>query len=469
MLAEGDRMTVVERWVGREARLLREAMRLTVRDFAEDLGVNPRTVSRWEASGDRAPGPELQRALDTVLARADPGQRERFLHTAGRARPGADTGTGPEPASDLSQPVASRPPGSGVSRDEDSIGRRAFVTALGATGTAAATGPDVTWELIRHGTRAEFVDDSEGRAVQEWQQIAQDYGRSYLTTPAAALLDGLAVDLMALRSTLPVATGGILRQERQQVAALLAMFTALTLGNLGRLPEAYHWWRTARQIADQCGDRSTQLTVRGRESVRALHEGRSPQRILRLISDAERLEPVSPSAGWPELLCGKAQALAVLGREREALAALGELSASFSDLPAAVADDRQSFLGWPENRLRFTESFVYAHLGRLAEAQAAQGRAITLYPAGYPQGPAQIELQRALCQVVAGDVGGGVAHAYSVMVGLPAEHHVRPVSALGRRVLHVVPQAERDRPDVVDFSAYLTGNTSGPSKLVEAR
>ncbi len=462
-------MTVVERWVGREARLLRQAMRLTVRDFAEDLGVNPRTISRWEATGDRTPGPELQRALDTVLARADPDQRERFLDAAGYARPSADIETAAEPAAELSQPGGSRPPGSGVSRDEDSIGRRAFVTALGATGTAGALGPDVTWELIRHSTRAEFVDDSEGRAVQEWQQIAQDYWRSYMTTPAAALLDGLAVDLMALRSTLPRTTGGIFRQERQQVGAVLAMFTALTLGNLGRLAEAYRWWRTARQIADQCGDRDTQLTIRGRESVRALHEGRSPQRILRLISEAEPLEPVSPSAGWPELLCGKAQALAVLGRGPEALTALRELSASFSDLPAAVAEDRQSFLGWPENRLRFTESFVHAHLGRLAEAQVAQDRAITLYPAGYPQGPAQIELQRALCQVMAGDVGGGVTHAHSVMVGLPAEHHVRPVFALGRRVLHVVPQAGRDRPDVADFSAYLTRNTSGPSELVEAR
>jgi transcriptional regulator with XRE-family HTH domain len=461
-------MTVVERWVGREARLLRQAMRLTVRDFAEDLGVNPRTISRWEAGGGRAPGPELQRALDTVLARADPGDRERFLEATGRARPNA-----PDDELPATTLVIGPGQGEGLSirepellPDNDPIGRRAFVTAVGATG---AVGPDLTWELLRHSTRAAFVDDSEGRAVQEWQQIAQDYGRSYLTTSPAALLDGLAVDLVALKSTLPVTTEGTFRQERQQVAAVLSMFTALTLGNLGRLPEAYRWWRTARQIADECGDRHTQLAVRGREAVRALHEGRSPQRVLRLVSEAERPGPCSPAAGWPELLCGKAQALAVLGRERAALTTLGELSAAFGDLPAAVAEDRESFLGWPENRLRFTESFVHANLGRLAQAQAAQDRAIRLYPAGYQQGPAQIELQRALCQVAAGDVGGGVAHAHSVMVGLPAEHHVRPVSALGRRVLHGIPRAERDRPDVADFSAYLARATPAPAKRVEAR
>ena len=63
-------MTVVASWTGREAGFLRQAMRLTVRDFAEDLGVNPRLISRWEATGDRTPGPELQQALDTVLERA---------------------------------------------------------------------------------------------------------------------------------------------------------------------------------------------------------------------------------------------------------------------------------------------------------------------------------------------------------------------------------------------------------------
>jgi transcriptional regulator with XRE-family HTH domain len=73
-------MAVIARWTGREARMLRQAMRLTVRDFAEDLGVNPRTVSRWESAGDpHTPVPELQQALDTLLDRATDGDRQRFL------------------------------------------------------------------------------------------------------------------------------------------------------------------------------------------------------------------------------------------------------------------------------------------------------------------------------------------------------------------------------------------------------
>jgi transcriptional regulator with XRE-family HTH domain len=71
---------VVQRWTGRETRLLRHSLRLTVREFAEDLGVDPRTVTKWESGGaGRQPRPELQRALDTVLHRAGDGERRRFL------------------------------------------------------------------------------------------------------------------------------------------------------------------------------------------------------------------------------------------------------------------------------------------------------------------------------------------------------------------------------------------------------
>jgi transcriptional regulator with XRE-family HTH domain len=79
----GRRMITVDRWSGRETRLLRHALRLTVRDFAEDLGVSPRIFSKWEAGGAaHEPRPELQRALDTTLARAS--EEERSLFRRGR-------------------------------------------------------------------------------------------------------------------------------------------------------------------------------------------------------------------------------------------------------------------------------------------------------------------------------------------------------------------------------------------------
>lgn len=66
-------------WTGREARALRVASRLTVRGFAEQLGVAPRTVSKWEAGGAALrPLPVTQQILDTFLTRADQHVRQRY-------------------------------------------------------------------------------------------------------------------------------------------------------------------------------------------------------------------------------------------------------------------------------------------------------------------------------------------------------------------------------------------------------
>jgi len=69
----------VARWTGHETRALREAMRLSVRAFAEYLGVGCRTVSKWE---DRRrcvqPRPAMQSVLDRALTLADADARARF-------------------------------------------------------------------------------------------------------------------------------------------------------------------------------------------------------------------------------------------------------------------------------------------------------------------------------------------------------------------------------------------------------
>lgn len=86
----------VNQWSGRETRLLRHALRLTVRTFAEDLGVCVRTVSKWEAVGaGLTPRPELQAALDTMLRRSTVEDRERFHAVfGGAARRDGPAGSG---------------------------------------------------------------------------------------------------------------------------------------------------------------------------------------------------------------------------------------------------------------------------------------------------------------------------------------------------------------------------------------
>ncbi|GIJ25374.1 transcriptional regulator [Micromonospora qiuiae] len=77
-------MTTVQTWTGRQTRALRHALRMSIRDFAEHLGVSERTVSKWEAGRDAVrPRPEMQAALDTTLLRASGEAVSRFSAATG--------------------------------------------------------------------------------------------------------------------------------------------------------------------------------------------------------------------------------------------------------------------------------------------------------------------------------------------------------------------------------------------------
>src|SRR2546422_149147 len=82
-------------------------------------------------------------------------------------------------------------------------------------------------------------------------------------------------------------------------------------------------------------------------------------RLLRdLIADLSVLE--LRLGGMDNILQpGLAQTLAVAGRPGEALAALGRVAEVTEQLPARVVADEGSMLGWPEVRLRHTESYVH--------------------------------------------------------------------------------------------------------------
>jgi transcriptional regulator with XRE-family HTH domain len=90
-------MTTVDRWTGREAKLLREALRLSIRDFAARLGIGVRTVNKWEArQADITPLPHMQEVLDTALARASDEAKARFSSVARADVPEREKAQSPE-------------------------------------------------------------------------------------------------------------------------------------------------------------------------------------------------------------------------------------------------------------------------------------------------------------------------------------------------------------------------------------
>lgn len=72
-------MGEVSTWTGAEAEALRVALRMSLRGFAEHLGVSVGAVVSWKRRGVTVrPLPEMQAVLDAALARACPEVRQRF-------------------------------------------------------------------------------------------------------------------------------------------------------------------------------------------------------------------------------------------------------------------------------------------------------------------------------------------------------------------------------------------------------
>ncbi|MCF1592494.1 XRE family transcriptional regulator [Streptomyces muensis] len=103
--------TTVRRWTGHEATVLRDVLRLSIRRYADRLGVSPSMVMEWKNRGTSlVPVPETQQILDTALAQCEPHEREAFfaaLEAAPGAAPGSAAGALPagmarlEPASEV--------------------------------------------------------------------------------------------------------------------------------------------------------------------------------------------------------------------------------------------------------------------------------------------------------------------------------------------------------------------------------
>lgn len=75
-------MVTVQRWAGVETKALRQAMRLSIRAFAAYLGVDARTVNKWEARGASITLlPDTQALMDTALSRTADDVKTRFTQT----------------------------------------------------------------------------------------------------------------------------------------------------------------------------------------------------------------------------------------------------------------------------------------------------------------------------------------------------------------------------------------------------
>lgn len=73
-------MEVVEKWTGARAKVLRQAYEYSQVGFAQRLGVDPRTVAKWEGNPALRQCPDSQQMLTVLLWQAPDHVKARFAH-----------------------------------------------------------------------------------------------------------------------------------------------------------------------------------------------------------------------------------------------------------------------------------------------------------------------------------------------------------------------------------------------------
>jgi transcriptional regulator with XRE-family HTH domain len=224
-------MTDVRHWTGREARALRLALRLSVRAFAEQLGVATRTVSKWEAGGiATVPRPDSQAILDTALARADAAAQKRFALLCP-----------PDERSARSAERARLPVGS-----------------------------------------TDHVDEILVHLRDQWHALVRT---DNLLGPRFAL-PGVLDQIAIIEELLPM-TSGAHRRELVALAATYAESAAWLNEDAGQMPAAAHWVGRAMEWAHEAGDGRLLAWTLFRRSQHAASE-RDAQRALGLARAASR-------------------------------------------------------------------------------------------------------------------------------------------------------------------------------------
>jgi transcriptional regulator with XRE-family HTH domain len=318
-------------------------------------------------------------------------------------------------------------------QDGNDSRRRHAIRTLTGLAFGAAPSP-LGLEALRHS-----VEHAIGNDRGDWDTVIAEYSRSFYETPPDTMCERLSVDLGVLMHLLSAHQED---RDLNRAAASLSMILAITLTATGQVWLACRWWGTAREAADKSGDLGLRVMTRSQQVVKGLYDGSALPRVIALADETIALAGTRICPGVAGVLAGRAQALALSGRRDDASAAVEAVARVTADMPAAALAD-ESMFGWPEHRLRHTESFVYTEVGDTKRALVAQDRALSLYPPTHVRNRGMVQMHRAACLIRDGHVCEGLRHTAHVLDAIPAEHHHQLLYEVARRAISWVPRGER--------------------------
>jgi transcriptional regulator with XRE-family HTH domain len=234
---------VVPRWSGLEARALREAMRISIREFAAHLGVNDAAVANWEKRGALAKlRYETQQLLDVDLARLDEAGLARFHLILSRSAATSTVSAGyhPGPAHRAASQPAAIISGAAV---DDGPGDRLGQEFSRADPSHNTDDDEAAGELRERLANAAAVDARAIALLANQADRIREIDRMLGARAAEAQMRGHLEALEVLR------TFTILADQREALADLYADAAALAgwqCLDLGRLAASWRYHEAAR-------------------------------------------------------------------------------------------------------------------------------------------------------------------------------------------------------------------------------
>lgn len=354
--------------------------------------------------------------------------------------------------------------GEGGKEGAEEMERRQLLRSMAALGITISPATEAL-EKIRESFGSAFgFDDID--CVEDWEQTVIEYGYEYLSRPPTQLAPDLTVDIAVVRSVMAkVSSDSPLYRQWCRIGGTLSAFIAKTLSNLGESRGSRQFWNIAQHIIDASGDLKLSLFVRDSRIIHGLYDNRPSQFLLRQASEALALANGYPCPGLAGISSGRAQILAMSGNYGEAERELHRSEDILERLPADGEIDAGSVMYWGEDRLRYTETWVYAHMGDAKRTGKAATRAMQLYAATDSRTPTQIKLMQSFAHIRTGDISESIRLAHKVYEELPFGHRTTMINHLARQVLNAVPAGEQARSEV---AAYRELVSSSRRKAIES-
>jgi transcriptional regulator with XRE-family HTH domain len=460
--AEPD-VTTVQKWTGRETRALREALRMSGREFAARLGITERTVAKWERPGQikTTLRPNSQAMLDTMLANAPQDARTRFETARIAARPdrapeaNGEITAAAQPAitqandTRNSAPARTSPgdlaggsppsPESSVQNagdDDGPVNRREFgISAMGLLASSVAAPAPGLADTAR--VDAEMAAGL-GSIVFGYRQVYRSAGAASLLGPVRSTL-GLLLELAP--------TAAAYRQPLVSLIGQAASLTGVILMLDGGKPAAARQYLTlAATAARQADDDELMAVTLGCRAFSAAYGGDTAsgvefaQEAARLAADSSA-HPLT--RGWTAAVASEMHATA--GDEKACMQALDMAAAQLAE----PAPDRpwKGIGAFSAAKLSAYRGGDLMRLHRYAESQAELRRALDHLDPVLAKHRCTAHIDLATAYIHGGEPDEGARHASSALSIIAVTGHadsLRRVTGLYQLVKPVQTPATRE-------------------------